>query len=64
MCARLIDGVPCQYPATLIHHRRSPREDSELMFEPSNCVGLCVNHHHGHPGDRPDDVFADPIVDD
>jgi hypothetical protein len=61
-CQRIKDGVRCPYPASLIHHRRSPRENLDLMFEETNCVGLCTRCHHGHPGDKPDDVFAPTLL--
>jgi hypothetical protein len=61
-CQRIKDGVRCPFPATLVHHRRSPREDESLMFDESNCAALCNRCHHGHPGDKPDDVFAPTVL--
>jgi hypothetical protein len=58
LCARVLYGVRCYQPATLVHHRKSPRTDPELFTTEDNCVGLCANHHHGGEGDRPHDVYA------
>lgn len=58
LCARVIDGARCFYAATVVHHRKSPRTHPELFITESNCVGLCANHHHGHEGDRGDEVYA------
>lgn len=45
MCQRLIDGVQCRWPATLLHHLISPRQRPDLFLEPANTVGLCANCH-------------------
>jgi len=62
VCTRVVDGVRCLQPATVVHHRKSPRIHPELFTTEENCVGLCANHHHGHEGDRPDDVYAADLV--
>jgi hypothetical protein len=62
VCARVIDGVRCLYAATIVHHRKSPRTHPELFTTEENCVGLCANHHHGHEGDRGDEVYASCLV--
>lgn len=61
-CQRIIDGVRCERVATLIHHRKSPRQFPELFLVAENCVALCAEHHHAHEGDLGTEVYADTVT--
>jgi hypothetical protein len=58
ICQLMVDGVQCEQFATLIHHRKSPREYPDLFCDVDNTVGLCAAHHHPHEGDYGDEVYA------
>jgi 5-methylcytosine-specific restriction protein A len=58
ICQRVIDGVRCLRIATLLHHKKSPRECPDLFLDEDNVVALCAAHHHKKAGDTREDVFA------
>jgi hypothetical protein len=62
ICQRIVDGVPCERIAKLIHHRISPRQDHALMFDATNCVALCAAHHHHHEGDVGGEVYTATVT--
>jgi 5-methylcytosine-specific restriction endonuclease McrA len=58
ICQRITDGIRCTNIATLLHHRKSPRERPDLFLDEDNVVALCSKCHHKAPGDTREDVFA------
>lgn len=57
-CERIVEAVRCEQPATLVHHRVSPKDNPELFCSEENCVALCAPHHNGLRGSKESDVFA------
>ena len=45
ICQRIVDGQRCTRPVEIRHHIISPRERPDLMYTPSNVVGVCRQHH-------------------
>ena len=45
ICQRIVDGQRCTHPVEVRHHIVSPRERPDLMYTPSNVVGVCRQHH-------------------
>ena len=58
ICQRIVDDVRCECIATLVHHRKSPRQFPELFTDADNTIALCDRHHHGHDGDVGDENYA------
>src|ERR1700730_14328179 len=45
ICQRIVDGKQCRTPVEIFHHLISPRENSRLMYDWRNIVGVCRQHH-------------------
>jgi hypothetical protein len=45
MCARLVRGEACRYPATIIHHLIDPAFRPDLFVTASNVCPTCALHH-------------------
>jgi 5-methylcytosine-specific restriction enzyme A len=45
ICQKLINGLQCDRPATLVHHLRSPRNFPDGFVDPENVAALCVACH-------------------
>jgi len=58
VCQRVIDGIRCLQPATVVHHMLSPRDRPDLFIDEDNCRAVCASHHHGGQGAGPDEVYA------
>ena len=44
-CQRLVGGIQCLQMVDIFHHLFSPRVRPDLMYESSNVVGVCREHH-------------------
>jgi hypothetical protein len=58
VCQRVIDGVRCLQPATVVHHLLSPRDRPDLFTTESNCRAVCAAHHPTGQGAALDEVYA------
>lgn len=45
ICQRIEHGERCRRPVEIYHHIVSPHEKPSLMYEPTNVVGVCRQHH-------------------
>ena len=45
ICQRIENGQRCRFPVEIVHHILSPRQRPDLMYTPSNVVGVCRQHH-------------------
>jgi hypothetical protein len=51
MCQVVTKGIPCRYPAALVHHKVSPKQDKSLFLSVPNLVCVCRMHHPPDEGE-------------
>jgi 5-methylcytosine-specific restriction enzyme A len=53
-CQRIIGFEQCINAARVVHHIISPRERTDLMYDPTNLAALCESCHPGGEAGTPD----------
>ena len=67
ICQRIVDGQRCGRATEILHHLISPKQRPDLMYTPTNVVGVCRQHHpptEGEPKenlDRLDEIYVPTI---
>lgn len=67
ICQRIVDGERCRHAVEILHHIFSPKKRPDLMYTPSNVVGVCRQHHpitEGEPVEslsRLDEIYVPTI---